>query len=147
MKSAPLFDSNTMTAPSSNAGATHVADVEDLIEARTTLCPNLQSIPGRKLTPMTVTMHPPVLAPILGISAVAASAAVYSKEVETERSAPLIKTSSGTTAGEAAKGETQTTTFSEINVTEPERNVPNLQRMALSNTLYCYAGKASNCSV
>jgi hypothetical protein len=80
---------------------------------------------------MIVMVDPPVVAPMLGITAVATSAAAYSNEVETERSTPLFKTSSVTTEGEAAIGEMQMMVFSLINDTEPVKTAPNLQRMAL----------------
>ncbi len=131
VKSAPLLDNWSMTVPSTAAGVTHMADPGDVTVARVTLFPNLQSIPVKKFTPMTVTVDPPVLAPILGMSVVATSAAAYSKGVDTERSTPLFKTSSATTAGEETDGETHTRTFSATNTTEPEKEAPNLQRTAL----------------
>jgi hypothetical protein len=131
VKSAPLLDNCTMTVPSAAAGVTQMANAEEMTVARVKLCPNLQSIPDKKFTPMTVIEDPPVLAPMLGISADATSAATYSKEVETERSTPLFKTSKFTTAGDKAIGEMQTITFSETKVTEPEKVEPNLQRTAL----------------
>jgi len=131
VNSAPLLDSSTMTVPSATAGVTQVAEVEDITVARATLCPNLQSIPDRKFDPITVTIDPPALIPILGTSAVATSAAAYSKEVETERSAPLFKTSSATTAGDVATGEMHMTTLSETNTAELDMVEPNLQRIAL----------------
>ena len=137
VNSAPLFDSSTITVPSDAAGVTQVAEVDDMIVARATLlilCPNLHSIPERKFDPKTVTMDPPVLIPKLGTRAVKTSAAAYSKEVETERSAPLFKTSSATTAGVAATGDTHMTKLSETNTAELDIVEPNLQRMALLKT-------------
>jgi len=125
-----LFDKSTKTIPSSAAGVTHVAVDEDTTEAWVTLLPNLHCMPDRKLTPITVTTVPPERVPMLGTRAVAASAAVYSKEAVTDRSAPLTNTSRFTTAGAAAVGDTQTTTFSEINAADPETIAPNLQRIA-----------------
>jgi hypothetical protein len=129
--SAPLFETRTSTVPSFTAGVTQVAEVEERTEAGVINCPNLHVISARKLTPMRVITDPPLLTPILGVTAVTSAAAMYSKEVDTERSAPLFNTSSATTAGEEAEGEMQMTVLSDTNIADGAKLEPNLHRSAL----------------
>jgi hypothetical protein len=135
VNSAPLLDKRSITVPSEAAGVMQVADVDDAIDARVTLVPNLQNMPDKKFAPKIVTTDPPAVAPMLGVTATATSAAAYSNEVETARSAPLFKTSSETTAGEETVGEIQMTAFSDTKTADGENIAPNLQRMALFKIL------------